>query len=560
MRIAIEGCAHGELESIYDAIIESEKVDGKKVDLLICCGDFQATRNLRDLKCMAVPDKYKEMGTFYKYYTGEKVAPILTIFIGGNHEASNHLQELSYGGWAAPNIYYLGYAGVVTVAGIRIAGMSGIYKSHDYMKGHHEYPPYNNNTMRSAYHIRNLDIFRLKQLSGPIDIIISHDWPLGITEYGNVKALLRKKAFFKEDIENNTLGSPPAMEVLKQHYPTHWFAAHLHCKFAAVVSNEDCSKTTKFLALDKCLPRRKFIQVIDIDHDQSLPIKLSYDLEWLTILYLTNHLLSVKNTLSYMPGPHHQVRWKFVPLEEEKERIHHKLNYDLTVPLNFKETVERYDPENPYMRVDQPNLSVNHQTTEFCDKLGIDDPFALIKMTANIPEDNEKIDNSFASSTPVQHPHSADHSLSTEEDEQSMEGSDEEPQFVIDTVPTYNSRTVMSPLKMPAAKNEGTICIDDDTESKVEDQTNSPKNTNLIDAVPNLVPRAVMSSLKLPPVKNGSKSTDETESEAQAHLNSSKSPRRLEDANKASDAKVEPNTKKFKRRNQSIYTDTECTT
>jgi hypothetical protein len=32
--------------------------------------------------------------------------------VGGNHEASNYLQELPYGGWVAPNIYYLGYAGL----------------------------------------------------------------------------------------------------------------------------------------------------------------------------------------------------------------------------------------------------------------------------------------------------------------------------------------------------------------------------------------------------------------------------------------------------------------
>ena len=43
-----------------------------------------------------------------RYYNGEKKAPILTIFIGGNHEASNYLQELTYGGWVAPNIYFLG--------------------------------------------------------------------------------------------------------------------------------------------------------------------------------------------------------------------------------------------------------------------------------------------------------------------------------------------------------------------------------------------------------------------------------------------------------------------
>lgn len=101
---------------------------------------------------------------YYRYYSGEKIAPVLTIFIGGNHEASNYLQELPYGGWVAPNIYYLGYANVITIGGIRIAGLSGIYKSQHWMQGHHEKPPYNENTIRSVYHIRNLEIFRLKQV------------------------------------------------------------------------------------------------------------------------------------------------------------------------------------------------------------------------------------------------------------------------------------------------------------------------------------------------------------------------------------------------------------
>lgn len=160
MRIAIEGCTHGELEKTYQTIKQIEEREGQKVDLLLCCGDFQSTRNLSDLACMAVPDKYKSMCSFYKYYSGEAIAPVLTIFIGGNHEASNYLQELAYGGWVAPNIFYLGYAGVVEVNGVRIGGLSGIYKGHDYLHGHHERPPYDDSTSRSAYHIRNVDVFR----------------------------------------------------------------------------------------------------------------------------------------------------------------------------------------------------------------------------------------------------------------------------------------------------------------------------------------------------------------------------------------------------------------
>lgn len=66
MKIAVEGCCHGELDKIYETIGYLEKKEGVKVDLLLCCGDFQAVRNEGDMKCMAVPAKYRTMQTFYK--------------------------------------------------------------------------------------------------------------------------------------------------------------------------------------------------------------------------------------------------------------------------------------------------------------------------------------------------------------------------------------------------------------------------------------------------------------------------------------------------------------
>ena len=41
MRIAVEGCAHGDLDNIYAAMREVEANEGVPIDLLICCGDFQ---------------------------------------------------------------------------------------------------------------------------------------------------------------------------------------------------------------------------------------------------------------------------------------------------------------------------------------------------------------------------------------------------------------------------------------------------------------------------------------------------------------------------------------
>ena len=47
-----------------------------------------------------------------------------------------------HGGWLAPNIYFLGYAGCVRINGIRVAGASGIFKYHDFSLGMLSMPEY----------------------------------------------------------------------------------------------------------------------------------------------------------------------------------------------------------------------------------------------------------------------------------------------------------------------------------------------------------------------------------------------------------------------------------
>ena len=422
-----------------------------------------------DFHSISIPPKYRSsLGSFLPYYVGEKEAPLHTIVIGGNHEASQSLQELYYGGWLAPKIFYMGAAGVVRYRGLRIGGLSGIFKGYSFRRPHWERPPYNrSDSLKSIYHVRQVEVARLKTLLSPtteptktaetsplgkrIDVMLSHDWPRGIEQYGDLQGLLRRKPFFREDIMKNQLGNPLGFELMKHLKPRYWFSAHLHVRFEATVTHEKTTpkpppqqltptqtitastagahpkaetddmttkfvaveskdpcgppdlteQMTKFLALDKCLPRKPYLSILHIPLTEESKSKgtgepkLEYDAEWLTILKKTHHWTREGASMEPVTVTAAEVH----ETENQLQSVLIPETFLPTIPLlSASASTERIPRELP------PPLAQmgNPQTDQFLQMLGLDHctsgitiPFsgttseATVRATVGDPDENE---------------------------------------------------------------------------------------------------------------------------------------------------------------------------
>lgn len=408
----------------------------------------------------------------------------------------------------APNIYYMGAANVVRLGPLRIAGMSGIWKGYNYNKPHHERLPYNQDDIKSIYHVRELDIRKLLQLKTQVDICVSHDWPRAIEKHGDQRALWRMKPDFEQESRDGTLGNLAAAYVMDRLRPPYWFAAHLHCRYAAtkvynketedaksqstkatesavynsapplpaveasvVPHNEDeidlemdddddevvrlplssttaksvicndkiniedgvdtksspqtqdtvvpedlraqlpeafsrpspqlrvqpgqpvpatiTNKITRFLALDKCLPGRKFLQIMAVTTNSSpeLPpiiqkaaseftprakLPFTYDPEWLAI---TRALASSLSFASTAPDLGEDVYAPLISVEADWIHEHVLRTGKLGIPENFEVTAPVHVSGMPEKVLEGPREWNNPQTAAFCALIGIENMF-----------------------------------------------------------------------------------------------------------------------------------------------------------------------------------------
>ena len=407
----------------------------------------------------------------------------------------------------------MGAANVVRLDGIRIAGISGIWKGYNYNKSHYERLPYNQDDVKSIYHVREIDTRKLLQLKTQVDIGISHDWPRAVEKHGDERKLYRMKPDFEQESRDGTLGNLAAAYIMDRLRPPYWFAAHMHCKFSAtkiyeeksesqdtaapgnstethghsvengngpvdvapaapaVLHNADeidldiddeemptsqsepingsfankeeipldddepetpatpqssvpldirsqlpaafqrtaartrsqsgqpgqppppgvTNKTVRFLALDKCLPGRKFLQLLEVQPSTSRePLissapsenpprpkpKFEYDPEWLAItrVFAPDIILGNRNArLSEDLGEDHYQ----AVIEKEREWVEENITKKgrLEIPENFEITAPPYYAGMPEIVNEGPKEYNNPQMQQFCDLVGIENKF-----------------------------------------------------------------------------------------------------------------------------------------------------------------------------------------
>ena len=144
------------------------------------------------------------------------------------------------------------------------------------------------------------------------------------------------------------------------------------------------NQASHFLALDKCLPGRHFLQLMNIpseaDMDTMRPLKLEYDREWLAITraFALEEPLSLGDPHATVPRAKSQQEYADLIDEQRVWVDKHISDGDMIVPQDFEVTAPVYDGGNwllpQYSQVVEYTDSL---TLRFCKMLQIPNPFDI---------------------------------------------------------------------------------------------------------------------------------------------------------------------------------------
>ena len=263
---AAVGDVHGYIYQMLGLLQNWETKHQQKLNFVLQVGDFEPHRHDEDLTTMDAPTKYKKLGDFAHFYRHQADFPYPLYFIGGNHEPYGFLDNFPAGKEIAPNFNYLGRVNTINLFGLKIVGVSGIYKS-DLFTFRPSIAKIKFNSNKKYIGFTEAEIERAIDYRNT-DILIMHEWATNIINKKDLAELQQRYS----SIRYEQVGNEYARLLIEALQPKLVLFGHMHLKYRSLfrlscdrVSNICClanvQKGKDALAVFKKTPQGKIIEV-----------------------------------------------------------------------------------------------------------------------------------------------------------------------------------------------------------------------------------------------------------------------------------------------------------
>jgi lariat debranching enzyme len=229
---AAVGDVHGDMYTMLGLLTNWESRFRQKLSFVLQVGDFEPIRHEADLATMDAPKKYLKLGDFRDFYSGIVEFPWPVWFIGGNHEPYGFLDQTPCGTTITKNCHYLGRVGSVILAGLKIVGVSGIYKEDLFL--HTVRPPVSQIGSRPNKDYISFTQNEITQALDfeSVDILMLHEWPKGIIKQNDLATFhpWRKGSDFEQ------VGNEYAQMLIEYLQPKLVLCGHMHKHYRRQIS------------------------------------------------------------------------------------------------------------------------------------------------------------------------------------------------------------------------------------------------------------------------------------------------------------------------------------
>ncbi|MBF5041475.1 serine/threonine protein phosphatase [Aggregicoccus sp. 17bor-14] len=239
--IAAVGDIHGRFHRVETWLEALEAAHGRPVDAVLAVGDVEAFRRADDHRRKAA--KRAMPAEFAEYADGSRRVRRPLYFIGGNNEDFEALHDAPGGFELAPDVHYLGRAGLRELLGLRVAYLSGIHAPRFF-----EQPllrPRTLDTSKQAGYFRQAEVERVSGLRD-VDLLLVHEWPRGLVPR------LREGELPPggRPLPSSWVGNPITRKVIEAVRPQWVLCGHSHRAFAATVGG-GAHPLTRIACLDQ---------------------------------------------------------------------------------------------------------------------------------------------------------------------------------------------------------------------------------------------------------------------------------------------------------------------